>query len=215
MIAEQLAGKRIAVTGSTGFVGTALVERLLRSVPGCELVLLIRGGKRGADERARREIFKNDAFDRLRGELAAAGVETFDEMIARRVQTINGDVGTDGLGLSEADKITFSTCDSVIHSAAAVAFDSPLDSAVEINLLGPSRVAQALQALGVAPHLVAVSTCYVAGNRRGNAPEELVSEGPFDLGLSWKKEVAASRRLRGDCEARFGGRALLACWALD
>ena len=42
MIRESLAGKRIAVTGATGFLGTALVERLLRSVPGCELVLLIR-----------------------------------------------------------------------------------------------------------------------------------------------------------------------------
>ena len=42
MIAEQLDGKRIAITGSTGFVGTALVERLLRDVPDCELVLLVR-----------------------------------------------------------------------------------------------------------------------------------------------------------------------------
>jgi len=89
----------------------------------------------------------------------------------------------------------------VIHSAAAVAFDSPLDSAIEINLLGPSRVAQTLQALGVRPHLVAVSTCYVAGNRRGSAPEQLVSAGPFDLGLDWRKEVAAGRRLRSDTEA--------------
>ncbi|HEY4332539.1 MAG TPA: HAD-IB family phosphatase, partial [Ilumatobacteraceae bacterium] len=38
-------------------------------------------------------------------------------------------------------------------------------------------------------------------NRRGNAPEELVSEGPFDIGLSWRKEVASSRRLRSDAEA--------------
>ena len=53
MIAEQLAGRRIAITGSTGFVGTALVERLLRAVPDCDLVLLIRPGKRyGAAERA-------------------------------------------------------------------------------------------------------------------------------------------------------------------
>ncbi len=92
-------------------------------------------------------------------------------------------------------------CDLVIHSAAAVSFDSPLDSAVEINLLGPMRIAETLNALGVAPHLVAVSTCYVAGNRRGNAPEELVSEGPFDLGLDWQGEVAAARRLRADSEA--------------
>src|SRR5215203_3504094 len=45
-IPEALAGRRIAITGSTGFVGTALVERLLRGVPGCELVLLVRDGKR-------------------------------------------------------------------------------------------------------------------------------------------------------------------------
>jgi len=160
MIAEQLAGKRIAITGATGFVGTALVERLLRSVPDCELVLLIRGGKRGASERARREIYKNDCFDRLRREAGGeSGNETFEEMVARRVQTINGDVGTDGLGLNEADQAVLASCDTIIHSAAAVAFDSPLDSAVEINLLGPTRVAETLQKLGVAPHLVTVSTC--------------------------------------------------------
>ena len=102
MIAEQLAGKRIAITGSTGFVGTALVERLLRSAPGCELVLLIRPSKRhDATERARREIFKNNAFDRLKKELEAAGGETFDEMIARRVVAVGGDVSTDGLGLND------------------------------------------------------------------------------------------------------------------
>jgi len=202
MIAEQLAGKRIAITGSTGFVGTALVERLLRGVPGCELVLLVRPSKRhGPAERVRREIFKNNAFDRLKAELKAAGGETFDEMIERRITAVGGDVSTDGLGLNDADRALFGTVDVVIHSAAAVSFDSPLDSAIEINLLGPTRVADTLNALGVTPHLVAVSTCYVAGNRRGNAPEQLVSAGPFDLGLNWRKEVAAGRRLRSDLEA--------------
>ena len=201
MIRENLANKRIAITGSTGFVGTALVERLLRAVPECELVLLVRPSKRhDATERVRREIFKNDAFDRLRAQLATTD-EPFDAMVARRVVAVGGDVSSDGLGLSDADRATFTGCDIVIHSAAAVAFDSPLDSAVEINLLGPTRIADTLNSMGSAPHLVAVSTCYVAGNRRGNAPEELVSEGPFDLGLNWRKEVAAARRLRSDTEA--------------
>ena len=201
MIRHNLANKRIAITGSTGFVGTALVERLLRAVPECQLVLLVRPSKRhNVTERVRREIFKNDAFDRLRAELADTA-EPFEAMVARRVVAVAGDVSSDGLGLSDADRATFTTCDIVIHSAAAVAFDSPLDSAVEINLLGPTRIADTLNAAGVAPHLVAVSTCYVAGNRRGSAPEELVSEGPFDLGLSWRKEVAAARRLRSDTEA--------------
>ena len=82
MIAEQLAGKRIAITGSTGFVGTALVERLLRSAPGCELILLVRPSRRhSATERVRREIFKNNAFDRLKRELQDVGAETFDAIL--------------------------------------------------------------------------------------------------------------------------------------
>ena len=36
------------------------------------------------------------------------------------------------------------SCDLVIHAAAAVSFDAPLDQAVEVNLLGPSRVAATL-----------------------------------------------------------------------
>jgi len=206
VIAEALAGQRIAITGSTGFVGTALVERLLRCVPDCDLVLLVRDGKRTrATERVRKELLKNDAFDRLR-QAAADGGETFAEMTARRITTINGDVGRDGLGLSEEHRAVLASCHVVIHSAATVSFDSPLDRAVEINLLGPTRIATLLHELNAggaspAPHLVAVSTCYVAGNRRGNAPEELVSAGPFDLGLDWRDEVTAARRLRSDNEA--------------
>ncbi|MEZ5250653.1 MAG: SDR family oxidoreductase [Ilumatobacteraceae bacterium] len=83
------------------------------------------------------------------------------------MRAIGGDVSSDGLGLNDADRALFADVDIVIHSAAAVAFDSPLDSAVEINLMGPVRIAQTLNDLGITPHLVAVSTCYVAGNRRG------------------------------------------------
>ena len=102
------------------------------------------------------------------------------------------------------------SCDIVIHSAATVAFDSPLDGAVEVNLLGPSRIVATLNDLGVAPHLVSVSTCYVAGNRRGAAPEALVSEGPFDLGVDWRGEVAAARRARTDAEDQSRSPAMLA-----
>jgi len=199
MIADSLAGKQIAITGTTGFLGTNLLERLLRAVPGCTVVLLVRPGKRSTvEQRAKREIFKNDAFDRLRTDL---GKEGFDQMVADRVQVVAGDVSTDGLGLSEADRDTFTSSDIVIHSAATVSFDSPLDGAVEVNLLGPSRIVNLLNEVGVAPHLVAVSTCYVAGSRRGAAPEELVTESDFFADIPWRPEVDAARRARQDVEA--------------
>jgi alcohol-forming fatty acyl-CoA reductase len=200
VIREGLAGKRIAITGTTGFLGTALLERLLRTIPDVQLVLLLRPGRRSTvAQRARREIFRNDAFDRLRSEVG--GNAPFDELVERRVTVVPGDVGRDGLGLDDAGRAALADCDIVIHSAAAVAFDSPLDAAVEVNLLGPTRLAQTLQSLGVRPHLVAVSTCYVAGNRRGAAPEHLLSESPFFLDIDWRAEVDAARRARADAEA--------------
>ena len=197
MIAESLAGRRIAITGSTGFLGTALVERILRSVPDCELVLIVRPGRRGAERRVSRDILHNDAFDRLRSEL---GKEAFEEMAARRITAVAGDVTDDGLGLDDEGRAALSGCDLFIHSAAIVSFDSPLDQAVEINLLGSVRIVETLRGLGITPRLVAVSTCYVAGSRRGAAAEEPVNQSPFFVDVDWRSEVDSARRIRSETE---------------
>ena len=114
------------------------------------------------------------------------------------------------------------SCDVVVHCAATVAFDAPLDTAVEVNLLGPSRVASAIEAAATlravrrpgAPrtHLVTVSTAYVAGTHQGVATETLSTEAmrsgararthtTVTTEVDIDAEVAAARRVRADLEA--------------
>src|SRR5947209_5140646 len=197
MIKEALAGSRIGITGATGFLGTALVERLLRTVPDCELVLLVRPGRRASPEqRAKREIFSNDAFARLRADLG----DGFDDEIRRRVGVVAGDVTSEGLGLGDEGREVLAGCRTVVHAAARVSFDSPLDAAVDVNLLGAVRVVETLKELG-SPHLVTVSTAYVAGSRRGRAPEAPLSDTPFSTDVAWRGEVDAAHRARADLDA--------------
>ena len=193
MISDALAGKRLAITGTTGFLGTALVERLLRCVPEVELVLLVRPGRRGVEQRVRREIIRNDVFDRLRDEL---GNDEFERLCAQQITGVAGDVGIDGLGLDDAGRELIAGCDIVIHSAAAVAFDNPLDTAGGSQPHGAGPPGADAQRDGGVPHFIAVSTCYVAGSRRGNAPEEPLADGPMYVPVSWQDEAYASRRRR-------------------
>jgi HAD superfamily hydrolase (TIGR01490 family) len=197
-IGRDLRAKRFFITGATGFLGTALVERILRCVPEAEITVLVRPGRR-ADAAARlaREIIRNDCFNRLREELG----DGFAAEVARRVTAVPGDVGQDGLGLDDAGRAALAASDIVIHSAATVSFDAPLTQAVEINMLGPARVGAAVAASGSGAHLISVSTAYVASTHQGEAKEELLSENRFTLDIDWEDEVKAARRLRDDLQA--------------
>ncbi len=197
-IGRELRAKRFFITGATGFLGTALVERILRCIPDAQIVVLVRPGRRAdASARLAREVIKNDCFDRLRSELG----DGFAAEVAQRVRAVAGDVGQDGLGMSDEGRAALANSDIVIHSAATVSFDAPLTQAIEINLLGPARVAEAMIESGSRAHLISVSTAYVASTHQGEAKEELLSENRFTLDVDWEAEVHAARRLRDDLQA--------------
>ena len=71
MLAEAYRDKTILLTGGTGFLGTALVEKILRSLPDLgRLYLVVRPSKdKSAADRFHKDVLGSAAFRRLREEL--------------------------------------------------------------------------------------------------------------------------------------------------
>jgi len=130
-IQASLAGKRIFITGAPASSGPrwwsdccAPCRRTARAPvrrPACE-----------PDPAHRREILKNDCFDRLRAELG----DRFDAEVSARITSV-AVTSPRRARLDEKGRAELARCDIAIHSAATVSFDAPLDQAVEINMLGP------------------------------------------------------------------------------
>ena len=68
---------------------------------------------------------------------------------------------------------------TVIHSAASVAFDLPIEEARAINVEGTQRVLDFAGAVPGLQRVTYVSTAYVAGDRRGTAYEDDRETGAF------------------------------------
>ncbi len=99
------------------------------------------------------------AHDRLRRICERVGVPD-----GAPVRALPGDVTESGLGV-DPDQLSGIT--HVIHCAASVSFDLPLADAREINVVGTENVLAACRRMPQLQRLDAVSTCYVAGRRRG------------------------------------------------
>ena len=116
MIRDAIAGKTICVTGTTGFLGKSVVEKLLRAVPEVRRIhLALRASpRRPAEARLEREILASPAFQRCRDEV---GEERFASLAAEKLGVLELDLGRDGLGLDEAGRAALRECDVLIHSA--------------------------------------------------------------------------------------------------
>ena len=179
-IAETLAGKRLLMTGVTGFVGEALLERLLYDLPETQVVVIVRArGGQSAEERIRHLLTK-PAFRRLRDRDGDAAV---DALVGSRITVLEGD-------LPHVPPLP-GDLDVVVHCAGEVSFDPPIDQGFATNLHGSLALIEAVLASGSRPHYVHVSTAYVAGRREGH-----VSEGSLDHQVDWRAEAAAAERLR-------------------
>ncbi|MYM39742.1 fatty acyl-CoA reductase [Duganella qianjiadongensis] len=168
-----LSGKRVLITGSTGFLAKVVLEKLVRSVPDIgRIILLIRAGANGSDARQRfeRDIATSSIFDRLRAEQPAYLARFF----AERIECVTGEVTAPWFGLPSAEFHALARrVDLVINAAASVNFREALDEALAINAQSVEHIAELTHA-NHAP-LVQVSTCYVNGYNRGDMREQNVT----------------------------------------
>ena len=160
-IVDRLTGKTIFLTGVTGFLGQVIFERLLGDVP--EAGSSCWSGRRPVRRRSDRVeyLFRKPAFDVLRGPPGRR--RACARLLDERVTIVDGDFSR-GVPQLPGD------IDIAIHSAATVSFDPPIDEGFQTNLFGAMNLYRGAIDSGSRPHLVHVSTAYVAGVAEGRDP---------------------------------------------
>ncbi|ROQ39822.1 HAD superfamily hydrolase (TIGR01490 family) [Frondihabitans sp. PhB188] len=180
----DLGDAHVFLTGGTGFVGQAILERLLASHPETTVSLLIRtkGSTSGVDRL--RHMLRKPVFKSWRDSVGEAEVE---RAVTERLRVLEG--GLDSVPALPKD------IDLVIHSASSVSFDPPIDQAFETNVGGAVGLYEALLAAEIDPHVVHVSTAYVGGLRKGIFPEASLTHD-----VDWRAEFDAARGARSRVE---------------
>ena len=165
-IAELLAGKKIAMTGVTGFIGEQMLWKFLTECPDTTTAVLVRRkGSLSATQRVA-SLLKKKIFKDI---VAEAG--SVEELMAARIDVIEGD-------LPDAPELP-RDIDVLVHCAGDVSFDPPIDAAFKTNVLGVKALLKRFREscsdengnLVRVPHYVHISTAYTAGRRRGPIPE--------------------------------------------
>uniref|UniRef100_A0A336LBT4 Fatty acyl-CoA reductase n=2 Tax=Culicoides sonorensis TaxID=179676 RepID=A0A336LBT4_CULSO len=156
-IPEWYAGKNIFISGSTGFLGKILVEKLLRDCPDLNALYLMIRAKRGQGPEERRKDYINHLVFKEVRETNPAQLD--------KIKVIQGDVLEDQLGISDNDRNTLhENIDIVFHCAANVRFDQPLKQAVQFNTLGTHKMLQLAENMKKIQAFVHVSTTYCQCN---------------------------------------------------
>ena len=144
----------VFLTGATGFLGM-------------EVLALVRAGDRAGAE------------ERLDGVLAKLWRDP--SPYRDRVQAVAGDLTRPGLGIEGPERTGLAEgIGAVLHCAASITFDMPLEDARQVNVEGTREVigfAREAKALGRLERFLHVSTAYVAGQHRGVFRERQLNAG--------------------------------------
>ena len=155
----------VFLTGATGFLGMEVLARLLEAGDR-EVLALIRAPDDAAAERRLDDVVSTLWDDSAR--------------YRKRVTAVRGDVTVPGLGLGDRRDEWAERTGAVLHCAASITFDLPLDEARAINVEGTREVigfAREAKALGRLERFLHVSTAYVSGRYEGTFRERQLDAG--------------------------------------
>ena len=180
--------KHFFITGGTGLIGTNLLPRIHRSYPEAAMTLLIRAGSE-AEAAARLDgivsrLVRNESLPSLRD----------------RVHAVRGDTTVDHLGLSP-DRFERLVRDTthIIHGAATIRFDHPIEEARLINCGGTERMLiMADQCIdrGQLERFVYIGTSSVSGQREGEIYEHELEMGQKFFNTYEQSKCESERMVR-------------------
>ena len=222
-VSDALAGKRVLLTGSTGFLGKVTLSMLLHrygEVLGRVWALVRRGSSTSADARFVEKVVRSEPFQPLRDHRGDQEAEAF---VLERCRVLDGDITDPLLGLSDAElQMLTGQVDIVVNCAGLVSFNPSLEVGLKINTYGVCNAVELCRRLDVP--LVHVSTAFVVGNRNGLVfeDEEIAGYFPrkgemdgrdFSLGNELDDAARLVKRLREQAEdhaltSEFRARAL-------
>jgi thioester reductase-like protein len=156
----------VFLTGATGFLGMEVLVRLLEKGDR-DIVALVRAADGPAAE------------ERLDGTLRKLWRDP--SPYRDRVRAVAGDLTAPGLGMRPAERTALAEeCGAVLHCAASISFDLPLEEARGINVEGTREVigfAREAKALGRLDRFLHVSTAFVSGEFPGTFRERQLVAG--------------------------------------
>lgn len=143
----------VLITGATGYIGSLVVEQLLRTCPGLKKIYFLARGKKGSEARARVDkLLKSGLFHLVRDK---------PELLSK-VEVVEGDISLPRVGIPDEDyNRVASTTTVIIHSAARIALEDHIQTTLKFNYIGTRHVLDFAEACPNLQAFTHVSSCYV------------------------------------------------------
>ncbi|KAL1454103.1 hypothetical protein WDU94_010388 [Cyamophila willieti] len=182
------ANKTIFITGASGFVGTLVLEKLLRTCKDLHKVYVLFRSSRQKNIHERLVAYFNDpVFYRMKTE---------NPTYFTQVTCVQGDLSLDQLGLSAEDRqVIVDNTQVILHVAATVKFNEQLADAYNINVKGTKSLIHMAEHMKQLHSFVYVSTAY------SNCDSKHIEEKFYDPVFSDEETVTVLQHSQRDEQA--------------